>query len=132
MKTTLAFTSLAALAACAPQPHWTRPHWLQDNSSALTANELDGPCRPITFIFARGSTEHGNMGKDVGTPLSEALKAKYGQDTVASQGVDYPAKLLDNLLPEGCDKTGINNMTAEMQLAATKCPNTQIVIGGYR
>ncbi|GAM88108.1 hypothetical protein ANO11243_061390 [Dothideomycetidae sp. 11243] len=140
MKFTLALAALVTLAAAVPTLETKRSaiavkRTIQDIARAAldsaTSNELSGPCRPVTFIFARGSTEAGNIGNDVGGPLSQALKAQYGNSFVATQGVDYPAGLLANLLPAGCSSQGINNMTAEIELAASKCPNTQIVIGGY-
>lgn len=44
------FTS--ALAATIP---------LESRQVGLVANELSGPCKNVTFIFARGSIELGNM-----------------------------------------------------------------------
>lgn len=35
---------------------------LAPRQAGITSNELkDGPCRDVTFIMARGSTEPGNM-----------------------------------------------------------------------
>lgn len=50
---------LAASAAALPTDLEKRQFGFGGGSS--TSNELDGECRPITFIFARGSTEPGNM-----------------------------------------------------------------------
>ena len=108
------------------------PASLSTGTVPITANELSGPCRPVTFIFARGSTEKGNIGKDVGGPLSYALKAHYGDSYIASQGVDYGASLWGNLEKSGCESPGVSNYVKDIELAASKCPNTKIVIGGYR
>lgn len=108
------------------------PSSLSTGTVPITANELSGPCRPVTFIFARGSTESGNIGKDVGGPLSYALKAHYGNNYVATQGVDYGASLLGNLDKSGCEAPGVSNFVKDIELAASKCPQTKIVIGGYR
>ena len=56
---TFALAGLATSAIAAPTELSKRQFGLGGGSS--TSNELDGPCRPVTFIFARGSTEPGNM-----------------------------------------------------------------------
>lgn len=52
-----------------------------------TYNELNGDCKDYTLIFARGTTEPGNVGILVGPPFIEALKAKVGRSRLAVQGV---------------------------------------------
>lgn len=47
-------------------------------------------CQPLTFIFARGTTELGNMGSVVGPPVAKQL-ASQTHNKVTVQGVDYPA-----------------------------------------
>lgn len=62
-------------------------------TSGTTANDIkDGICRDITFIFARGSTEVGNLGESVGPSVAKKLGNK-----AAIQGVDYTASIASNV-----------------------------------
>lgn len=98
-------------------------------SLAVTQNQL-GLCRPITVIFARGTIELGNVGSLAGPPFFNALSAAVGYDKVAVQGVSYPATILGYL--QGGDKGGATKLAALAEQAATQCPDTQIVLSGYR
>jgi len=51
-------------------------------------------CADITIIFARGTTEAGNVGAIVGPPFFDAVREKLGTAaTLAVQGVEYPAEI---------------------------------------
>ena len=57
---------------------------------------IDGTCKPVTLIFARGTGEKGNIGQIVGPPFVVALEKEFGKGNVAVQGVnDYPAVVHD-------------------------------------
>ncbi|KAI2615320.1 carbohydrate esterase family 5 protein [Hypoxylon sp. NC1633] len=101
-------------------------------SAGTTANEfLDGGCKDVIFVFARGSTQPGNIGDDPGPQTINQLKAALGAGAVAAQGVDYPATLLDNLRDGGCDPEDADNMRALITQAATQCPSSKLVVSGY-
>ena len=56
----------------------------QDTENQL----LDGtPCRAITILFARGTTESGNVGTLAGPPFFQAVSNAVGAGNVAVQGV---------------------------------------------
>lgn len=55
-------------------------------------------CQPLTFIFARGTSEMGNMGSVVGPPVAKQL-ASLTDNKVTVQGVDYPADAAVTLPP---------------------------------
>ncbi|KAK5124272.1 hypothetical protein LTR85_001975 [Meristemomyces frigidus] len=100
MKTTAFLTMLAAMAAASPIGE-------SDITKRSTENELvNGECRKVTFIMARGSTEVGNMGESVGPATCTALKKLYGSSDVACQGVGdpYTAGIYENALPGGTTK----------------------------
>jgi hypothetical protein len=61
-------------------------------SGSITSNDVteNSGCKELTFIFARGSDEMGNMGSVVGPPVATQLKSLTG-DKVAVQGVTYAA-----------------------------------------
>lgn len=83
---------------------------------AATANELvDGKtgCRAATVIYARGTTQDGNIGAagDVGPDFFNNLTALVGAGSLAVQGVDYDASIpgfLGNLA--GQDGPGVQTM----------------------
>lgn len=90
-------------------------------------------CGDVVFIFARGSTEVGNMGSIIGPDLARALDRRLpiGQD-LTIQGVNYAALLSTNYLPGGTDLASENEMKTMLRLAHTKCPSAKIVVSGYR
>lgn len=78
---------------------------------STTESDLDeGRCGDVVVIFARGTTEPGNVGALAGPPLVDALRQSMGTmgRTVAVQGVDYPASFTGYL--QGGDKAGSRQM----------------------
>lgn len=74
-----------------------------ENQTDITANK---PCADMTLIFARGTTEPGNMGTLVGPQLvDEIKKAMPAGRTLNVQGVDYGATIQGYLGGGGADGT---------------------------
>ncbi|KAL5363588.1 cutinase-domain-containing protein [Aspergillus floccosus] len=84
-------------------------------------------CQPLTFIFARGTTELGNMGNTVGPAVAEKLKS-LTNNKVVIQGVDYPASAAGNA---AMGAEGGPQMAQLVQQALKQCANTKVVLGGY-
>ncbi|KAM0282854.1 hypothetical protein ACHAQH_002858 [Verticillium albo-atrum] len=103
-------------------------------AASIVSNELTlGGCRDIIFVFARGTSEQGNMAKGtlVGPPLSRGLKAIYGDSRVATEGVNYAAIPQPNFLPGGTDGPSVAAMSGVLLGAATNCPASKVVVCGY-
>lgn len=117
--------------------------------TTTTYNDLSGECKPVTVIFARGTTEPGNVGVLVGPPFFKALKSVVGSSNVAVQGVAYPADIPGflvggsaagsqtmSVLKCACGFLGNSPLTfliraTLVQKAHSKCPSTKIVMSGY-
>lgn len=122
------FFSLLALASAAlATPIETRQSRVGSSASEFT----DGGCRDVIMIFARGSGEVGNLGVVVGPPTGNGLKDRFGADRVAVQGVPYAALISTNALPGGTDSRSIAAMKDLIEQAASQCPDSQLVVGGY-
>lgn len=99
-----------------------------------TANDVtSGTCKPVTYIFARGTTETGNMGSTVGPALKEKLESALGADQVATQGVNYPADIAGTFVGSVSpgQAQGSQNCAQLVKQAISKCPDTKIVLAGY-
>lgn len=139
MKFSLAITSIfAGMAAAVPTGIELVPGdalEARQISGRLTRNDLQdgGDCPQAIFIFARGSTESGNLGT-LGGPVGDGLESALGRGNVWVQGVGgrYRATLADNALPAGTSRAAIAEMTELFQLADRTCPDATIVAGGYR
>ncbi|KAF2424821.1 cutinase-domain-containing protein, partial [Tothia fuscella] len=130
-----ATVGMASLAAAAPA---MSPEQL--NTKRLEERQLfgggmfeltKGPCKKHTLIFARGTTEAVNIGSYVGYPLLNVLKKK-GFTDLAVEGVTYGAGVMTNIFSTGgADGDGVKDANRLFKLAASKCPNTIILGGGY-
>ncbi|PWW77665.1 Carbohydrate Esterase Family 5 protein [Tuber magnatum] len=96
---------------------------------AATRSELiAGRCNDIIVIFARGTTEPGNVGDDVGPSFFDALAA-LEPGRVIVQGVNYPADILGYL--QGGSDSGASDMADLVGRAASQCPDSKIVLSGF-
>jgi len=125
MRTTgIVALGLASLATALPSSE------LQRRQGGSTANDLtSGECKAVTLVFARGTTEPGNMGSVVAGPLVRELKKAI--PSLAVQGVKYAAGVATNMGPGGADAQGVSEANRLLKLAASKCPQTVIIAGGY-
>jgi hypothetical protein len=141
MRSVITFSSLLTLVLAAPT---------LDRRQTKTSNDVtNGVCAGTTFIMARGSTEQGNMvrekcvaqrafhnakflqGTIVGSQLCAAMKTA---GDVACQGVGgaYKATLAANTQPKGTDDASIQQAVSLIMQAMTQCPNSKMVLAGYR
>lgn len=74
-----------------------------------TYNELGQACTEYTLIFARGTTEPGNVGILVGPPFIQALQSLVGTSALTIQGVNDYSASIDGYL-EGGDPVGSAEM----------------------
>lgn len=87
-----------------------------------------GACKAMTILFARGTTEIGNMGTVAGPPFVSAVGAMMGGN-VAVQGIEYPADVPGFLV--GGDAGGSKLMAQMVGQVKAKCPDTTLVMAGY-
>lgn len=102
--------------------------------SGSTYNQLtDGSaCRPVSLIYARGTTQAGNVGEagSEGPTFFNALASRLGGTSrLAIQGVNYPADVLGFLA--GGSAAGATTMFNLINSVAARCPSTKIVVSGY-
>ncbi|TLD15533.1 uncharacterized protein PgNI_02535 [Pyricularia grisea] len=97
-----------------------------------TANEFtSGGCKDVVLLYARGTSQSGNMGEEPGPALGNALKTRLGAARVAVQGVSYSASLLGNLNPGGAPASEATSFRTLIGQVASQCPNARIVVSGY-
>ncbi|OOF99354.1 carbohydrate esterase family 5 protein [Aspergillus carbonarius ITEM 5010] len=99
-------------------------------SGSMTENGVtqhSGSCKKLTFIFARGTTEMGNMGSVVGPEVASQLASLTGNQ-VTVQGVNYPADWEGNM---SLGSSGGPTMASYVKQALQQCPSTKVVLGGY-
>lgn len=134
MKFTIVLALLASLVSAAPVTTDVEPNSLEARQSS-TRNDLESGsssrCPEAILIYARGSTEAGNMGVTAGPVLASALARNFGSIWIQGVGGAYRAELSPNFLPAGTDRGSINEAKRLFTLANTKCPNTPVVAAGY-
>ncbi|PPQ70034.1 hypothetical protein CVT24_003801 [Panaeolus cyanescens] len=87
-------------------------------------------CPDVAVYFARGTTESGTLGTIVGPPFRTALTSALRGKSLQFNGVSYPATVGGYLA--GGDVGGATTMANSVTSIAGSCPNTKIVISGYR
>ncbi|KAK8098944.1 cutinase 1 [Apiospora kogelbergensis] len=108
---------------------------LDVRQTRANADDLkDGKCAGNVFVFARGSTEIGNMGTICGPQTCSALKLRLSGDVIC-QGVGdrdgYAADLASNFLPKNTNSVAINGAVKLINQAASQCPGSNILLAGY-
>ncbi|OSS47516.1 hypothetical protein B5807_07458 [Epicoccum nigrum] len=133
----LALVSSTPIAVTTPDVPAIAVPELELRQLSSTSNELESgssaACPKTIFIWARASGEIGNMGSSAGPIVARRLDAKYGASNVWVQGVGgpYTAGLAENALPAGTTAAAIGEAQRLFNLAASKCPGTPVVAGGY-
>lgn len=81
---------------------------LAQSLNVQTTENAGGACRAMTVIFARGTTEPGNVGVFTGPAFFDAIQAKIGAASMDVQGVEYSASVEGFL--QGGDAAGSQAM----------------------
>jgi cutinase len=95
-----------------------------------SSHALNTTCPRMAIIFARGTTEPGNVGFLTGPPFFTAVQNYFnGSTSLAIQGVDYPATAAGFVA--GGSPIGASVMAALADKTAAACPDAVLVLSGY-
>ncbi|KAK6854945.1 cutinase [Apiospora arundinis] len=135
MKSTIFTTAAMAMLSVVSALPVEQVAELEARQSGINANDLkDGNCAGNVFIFARGSTEIGNMGTICGPQTCSGLKSRLNNDVIC-QGVGdddgYAADLPSNFLRQNTNSRAINGAVGLIKQAASQCPGSNILLAGY-
>lgn len=83
------------------------------------------PCPDVELVFARGTGEPPGLGR-VGQAFVDALAPQLGGRSLDVYPVNYPASFNFFTTAEGA-----NDAAAKVVAVSSRCPATQIVLGGY-
>lgn len=122
-------TILLALVGAAlsnPQIITPRQNDFGDNEQNGLQNNA---CAQNIIVFARGTTEGGNVGAIAGPPFFEAMAEEVGEANLAVQGVEYPADVAGFLA--GGDADGSQLMAELVEQAVSECPGSNVIMSGY-
>ncbi|ETS82604.1 hypothetical protein PFICI_04480 [Pestalotiopsis fici W106-1] len=86
-------------------------------------------CPSVAVIFARGTSEPGNMGFLAGPPFATALQHYFNGTRLAIQGLEYPASIAG--FAAGGSSEGAEKMAAFVSATREACPDAKIVLAGY-
>ncbi|OGM45344.1 cutinase precursor [Aspergillus bombycis] len=95
-----------------------------------TQNGFTGACTDYTVLFARGTSEPGNVGVLVGPPLAEAFEGAVGASALSFQGVNGYSASVEGYLAGG-EAAGSKAMASQASDILSKCPDTKLVMSGY-
>lgn len=84
----------------------------------------------MVFIFARGTSNAGNIGSTLGRLLLETMKDKFDESIIAQGVLPYSANPLGFLI--GGSRTGVKSMVRLTMRAVEQCPQAKIILGGFR
>lgn len=99
-------------------------------SSLASPLERRQSCADVTVFFARGTGESGTIGTIVGPPFQTALQNALAGRSLDFEGIPYAASIAGFL--EGGDPAGAATMANDVTATANACPDTKIVMSGYR
>lgn len=85
----------------------------------------DDACPDVEVVFARGTDEPPGVGR-VGQALVDTLRPMLGDRSIGVYAVNYPASI--NFLATG---SGATDADVHLAAAATACPATKFVLGGF-
>ncbi|TDZ60533.1 putative cutinase 3 [Colletotrichum trifolii] len=139
ISTAVPFVLLSGLAPgfARVTPRGIEPEGLlaRDNAAiGLTENEVrDGACKESMFLYFRGSTQTSNMGEQPGPQLASYLRWTLTPEKIAIQGIEYPAKLSDNicLSVDLCHPKELAGASDLVRAYMNKCPGSTVVMAGY-
>ncbi|KAI5857056.1 cutinase-domain-containing protein [Tricharina praecox] len=95
-----------------------------------TRNELTaGRCADAIVIFARGTTETGNVGTVLSGPLFRAISDETNGRAIFQGVNDYPADIAGYLA--GGSRSGARNMAGLVTRARSQCPSGKVFMIGY-
>lgn len=94
-----------------------------------TANDITSKkaCKPNVLLFARGTTEGGNIGSSVGPSLSREIE-KLAPGKFLFQGIDYQADIAGIT---ALGRPGGQIAVRQIGEASTLCPDAKIFLSGY-
>lgn len=101
-----------------------------EGSPEATRNDLiNGKCGPAILIFARGTTQAGNIGDKPAIKFAKDLTTAV-PGTIVQGVLPYPADVFGYLA--GGSAEGAQSMASLVARAASQCPTSKIIMSGYR